>query len=137
MAWTNLELGFTGLANREFEEAMAESTDYIPAYYGRAITSHAEALNIPPVGKERLEAAVSAGTTAINMGGDSWQFERIDAINARSLRVLLASSFYGLGNYPSAQEQLNVLDPNNGLDPLSPDYIRLLLLAIESQRELL
>lgn len=136
-AWTNLELGFTGLSNRQFESALAESTDYISAFYGRAITSHAEALNFPTVGRERLEIAVDAGTTAINLGGDSWQFERIDAINARSLRVLLASSFYALGNYSIAQEQLNVLDPNNGLDPRSPDYIRLLLLAIESQRELL
>ncbi len=133
-AWVNLEFGYTGLALSEFEEALELTDGYIPALCGQAITSHAEALNIPPRAAERLGVTVEAASRAIAIGGEGWQFDRIGAINARHMRVLLAISYYELADYSSAQGQIDLLDPGNDLTASGDDYLRLLLIAIENQR---
>ncbi len=134
-AWTSIELGYTGFAQGEFERAIAESSSYIPAHCGRAVTSHAEALNIPQLAAERLPVTVEAASNVLQLGGESWQFDRISTINARHMRVLLALTYYELGQYADAQSQIDILDPGNGLDPGDPDYARLLLIEIENERD--
>lgn len=132
--WADIELGFTGLAQREFEAALAESTTYVPALCGRAVTSHAEALNVPPRAGERLAITVESAGRAIQIAGEGWRFDRIPDISSRHMRALLALAYFELRDYGAAQDQLDVLDSGNNLDPGNPDYVRLLLQAIENLR---
>lgn len=134
LGWINLEFGYTGLSQTEFEEALALNSGYVPALCGRAITAHAEALNVPPRASERLAITVDAASKAIQIGGEGWQFERIESINSRQMRVLLAIAHFELGDYSASHEQIDLLDPGNDLDASNPDYVRLLLIELENQR---
>ncbi len=134
-AWTSIELGYTGLSQSEFERAIAESSGYIPAHGGRAVTSHAEALNIPQLAAERLPVTIEAASKVLELGGENWQFDRIESIDARHMRVLLALTYFEMAKYSDAQAQIDILDPGNGLNPGDPDYTRLLLIEIENERD--
>ncbi|MFH1679387.1 MAG: hypothetical protein ABIH26_01940 [Candidatus Eisenbacteria bacterium] len=136
-AWANLELGYTGLSLSEFEKGIALDSAAVDCYYGAAYMAHAQALTFPNQARTRFEQTVEFAIGGLREGGDSYVFEHIHSVNAISLRVLLARSYYGLGQYQDAQDIVDLLDPNNGLSASSPTYLRDLLTAIEGLEELI
>jgi hypothetical protein len=49
----------------------------------------------------------------------AWVFSRRPSIDWFSIRLILAQAYFRLGaaSFPNAQAHLDVLDPDNGLDP--------------------
>ncbi len=132
--WCNIELGFTGLSLTEFEAAIAESLTFASAYYGAAFMAHTQSINIPQIGLQRLIDSIEYGEEGLSLTGDFWTFPRLATVNSVRLRVLLASAYFILPNYPAAQGHVDALNPANGLDPSSLNYTQQLLSEIESLR---
>jgi len=135
-AWANIELGYSGLALGQFEEAIALDSASVDSYYGAAYMAHTQALTFPNVAETRYEESVSFALEALDRGGDSYVFSHIAAVDAISLRVLLARSYYALAAYEEAQGIVDILDPTNTLDPSAATYLLDLLLAIEDLEDL-
>ncbi len=132
LGWCDLELGWSGFAFREFEEAIALDSSLVETYFGAAFMAHTQALGSPGRRTEYLEAARNHAETGLAMAGDSFQFEHNSEVNSVSLRVLLAMVYFDLARYDDAQEMVDLLNPDNGLDPRSPFYLQELLLVIEN-----
>ena len=54
-----------------------------------------------------------------------------DDVDARSLHLLMAECYYNMEQYALAQAQVDILQPNNNLNPQDPDYVENLLKKIE------
>ena len=113
--------------------------DSVPAgpYYGAAFAWHTQAMTFPNVARERLETAIQFGNDGLDRGGDAYTHPEIGSVTAISMRVLLARSYYAIADYDEAQEIVDILDPNNTLEPSRPSYLNELLAAIEDLQELL
>ena len=84
--------------------------------------------------QNRYEDAIPAAEKAISLGGEEYVFEWIIEVRTRNLRLLMAECYYALGEYTDAQAQIDLLEPENELDPNSNEYIKDLLLEIERLR---
>jgi len=84
--------------------------------------------------QNRYEDAIPAAEKAISLGGEEYVFEWIIEVRTRNLRLLMAECYYALGKYTDAQAQIDLLEPENELDPNSDEYIKDLLLEIERLR---
>lgn len=150
-AWANIELGFTGLALTEFEQAVhgdsiitideeteiADTTvifgdsTHVPAWYGIAFAAHAQGIGTPSQSQLQMQKTVDAGVQGLLRGGEAFQYERISIITARRLRAVLASAFFSLGEYESALDQLDVVNPGNEVNPTDVNFVADLLREIE------
>ena len=135
--WSDLELGFSGLALREFKESMALDSTLVENYYGAAYMAHTQALTFPNQARDRFEDVLLFGLMGLERGGDSFVFSHNGSVNTISMRVLLARASFGMGEYQDAHEMLDILDPDNDVLSSSPTYIQELLLAIEGLEDLL
>ena len=81
--------------------------------------------------QNEYEKAITAANEAISLGGDGYVFSHIPDVQTRSLRLLIAESYYAIGQYEDAQAQIDILEPDNGLDEGSRTYEQDLLLEIE------
>lgn len=53
-------------------------------------------------------------------------------VTARNLHIALAESYYFKGDFTNAKSEVDILNPNNNLDPSSQTYAADLLMEIES-----
>jgi tetratricopeptide (TPR) repeat protein len=136
-SWTNIEFGFAGLALTEFEKAISLDSSAVDCYYGAAYMAHAQGMTFPGQSRTRFEQTVGLAILGLRRGGDSYVFSHNPSINAVSLRVLQAHAYYGLGRYSEAEDVVDLLDPNNGLNSSGATYLQDLLLAIEGLQELI
>ncbi len=123
LAWFDIEKGFVGNAQTEFERAILLDPSLVAAYAGNAFALAAG---------QNLGDALTMAETALDMGGDDYVFEHNPDVNGNSLRVLLASIYFRVGDYGSAQIQVDIVAPGNGLNDASPTYIQDLMLVISS-----
>ena len=77
------------------------------AFAGRAATALAAS--------ENLLAIASAESTLAR--DHVYEFSRHDKYNWRDLRLIMAQAYFALAQYSDAQAQVDILDPDNGLDP--------------------
>ncbi|MBN1824758.1 MAG: hypothetical protein JW958_00745 [Candidatus Eisenbacteria bacterium] len=131
-AWVNLELGWSGLALRQFEEAIGYDSLCVDCRYGAAYMAHTQALTFTGNSRPHYEKTVRYGEDALELSGDGWIFRYNEEVNAGGLRVLLARAYYALAEYDRAHDIVDLLDPNNTLNPSEPGYLQDLLIAIES-----
>ncbi|MFC1717006.1 hypothetical protein ACFL6S_25280 [Candidatus Poribacteria bacterium] len=82
--------------------------------------------------QDEYEAAIEAAGEAIVFGGESYVFSQIPDVQTRNLRLLMAESYYATGQYADAQNQVDILNPDNNLDQDSRTYTEDLLLEMES-----
>lgn len=132
LAYTNLELGYTGLSYNQFKEAVGLDSSLVEAYYGAAYMAHAQAIAVSNLFRDYLLRVVEFGVPGLDLGGDAFQFPHNPTVNSLTLRILLARSYYGLADYEEAERILDILDPENNVTNSSSTYILDLLLAIES-----
>jgi tetratricopeptide (TPR) repeat protein len=121
LGWCHVEHGFIGLAQQDFQRAIELDPDLIAAYAGNAYTLAASGND---------GDAVTMAETALAMGGEAYLFEHNAEVNGPSLRILLASIFFRLGDYGIAQSQVDLVAPGNGLDPQSRTYVHDLMQLI-------
>lgn len=123
VAWFHIEHGFIALAQSEFQQAIELDPTLVAAYAGNAYTLAAMGI---------LGDALTMADAALALGGEDYVFEHNPEVNGTSLHLLLASTFFRLGDYASAQVQVDIVLPGNGLDPQSPTYVPDLMLLIAS-----
>jgi len=134
MGWCDIELGWTGgAAWDEFQYALGLDSSCVECYFGSAFLAHTQALNFPWAAGSRdwYQQAVLFGLEGLERGGDAYKFQHNPEVNARNLRVLLARTYYALGEYQDAHDLVNLLDPENTLNASSSNYLAELLDAIE------
>jgi tetratricopeptide (TPR) repeat protein len=77
-----------------------------------------------------FQMAISWAESALATDSD-YVFSHDTLLNWRDLRLIIAQSCYGLGLYDDAHAQVDILDPDNALDPASSTYIEELLAEIQ------
>jgi tetratricopeptide (TPR) repeat protein len=123
LAWFDIEKGFVGTAQEEFQRAIELDPSLVAAYAGNAYALAAQ---------QNLGDAVVMAEVALEKGGDEYVFEHNPDVSANSLRVLLASIYFRVGDYGLAQFQVDIVAPGNGLNDASPTYVQDLMLVISS-----
>jgi tetratricopeptide (TPR) repeat protein len=108
-------------AMEEFDLAVTKSPKLTDAWAGKALVS----LTL----HEYLEAG-NAARQALTLGQDKYHFRYNEEVNARSLRLILAESAFYLGDYATAEQQVELVDLETILDPADADYLDQLLTAI-------
>lgn len=103
--------------------AVAKGPDIPDGYAARAFVYLA---------KNNYGSAVLDADSAISMGGEDYVFSQIPEVNTVNLHLLMAECYYAIGKYSDSQMQINILKPNNKLDPNSSNYKQDLLLEIEA-----
>lgn len=127
-----LGLGWSNALTGEYAEAVSSFTVLVDAgaltvdaYAGRA----AAALAVDPA----LALSSAEGALGINSG---YVFERRPSFDYLDLHLIMAEANFALAQYPAAQAQVDILDPDNALDPSDPNYLTDLAFAIEALRAL-
>jgi tetratricopeptide (TPR) repeat protein len=111
LAWCEAHDGEYSTALDDFDEVM-ETGEYVAdAFAGRAATALA-------VSQDSLAIASAESTLARD---PVYEFSRHDKYNWRDLRLIMAQAYFALAQYSDAQAQVDILDPDNGLDPENPD----------------
>jgi len=123
LGWFHIEQGYVGLASEDFQQAIDLDASLVAAYAGNAYALAAS---------QNLGDAVTMAETALDLGGDDYVFEHNPDVTANSLRVLLATIYFRVGDYGSAQIQVDIVAPGNGLNDASPTYVQELMLLISS-----
>lgn len=111
LAWSNAQLGEYSASVSAFEEVIASGEYVADAFAGRAAAS----LELPD-----YEAAIVSADSALARDA-GYTFLRQPAFDYGDLRLILAQSYFALARYDSAQAQVDIMDPSNGLDPGNPE----------------
>ena len=123
LGWCHIEQGYIGVAQEDFQRAIDLDTSLVAAYAGNAYSLAAS---------RNLVDALAMAQIALEKGGDDYLFEHNAAVTGNSLHVLLASIYFRVGDYGSAQIQVDIVAPGNGLNPFSPTYVQELMLLIST-----
>ena len=107
LAWCKAHEGEYCTALDAFDDVMEAGESVADAFAGRAATALAAWQESP--------AVASAESTLAR--DPAYEFVRRDEYNWRDLRLVLAQAYFALARYSDAQVQVNILDPDNGLDP--------------------
>jgi tetratricopeptide (TPR) repeat protein len=110
LAWSEAHAGEYLAAVNDFNQVIDSGALVEDAFAGRA----AAALEVP---NDTLAVASAESTLSRN---PNYFFGRRPEYNFYDLRLILAQAYFALSEYSSAQEQVDVLDPGNGLDPGEP-----------------
>lgn len=155
--WALFENGEYSKALSKFEEAIAEDEDLVEAHTGAgwckirlgqpsaAIPHFNNALGTTPTHDDALVGAVVAcvlensfsdaathASAFLTAHGDSYVFSHDTTVSSRDVRILYALASYHIGDYGTAEAQVEFLDPTIDLDSSAPSYLAELLEAIES-----
>lgn len=110
LAWCEAQAGEYPTALDGFNEIIDTGEYVADAYAGRAATALAAS-------EYSLAIASAESTLAID---SQYAFHRRDEYNWRDLRLIMAQAYFALAQYSNAQGQVDILDPDNGLDPGDP-----------------
>jgi tetratricopeptide (TPR) repeat protein len=169
LGWTAWEAGDYTTARTHFLSALGEEADYTEAHLGlgwshaflgslpQAVTALTNALAGDPITADPqaglaivlrdlpdLDGAITAADAALSIT-PAWSFSHRTSIDWKDLRLVLAQCYFrkGSATFTQAQAQLDLLDPDNGLDPAQSatwtvggidydTYAEALLMAIEA-----
>ncbi len=149
LGWGYFERAVYDSAKMEFEEALALVPSHADAHNGlgwsvlflalppsnepmdEAVTAFEQAITYelfaadPQVGlaiayqsEDDFQSAVDNAREALTLE-PTYSFRHRQTINYLDIHLILAQSYFGLGeaSYPEAQAEVDILDPDNGLDP--------------------
>jgi hypothetical protein len=108
LGWTYARFDSLEDAVESFEAALTLDENLIDAWAGLALVSSA---------RSDHEEAINSALQVLDVEGDDYVFRRDASVTSADLRLLLAQSYFYTGQYDLAQEQVDLLDPDNGLDP--------------------
>jgi tetratricopeptide (TPR) repeat protein len=147
--WAYFESGTYDSAKTRFEEAITADPSYADAHNGLgwselflglppsnepidgAIAAFQDAITNgiyaadPQVGLAIAYQSEGDDSSAVQYAQDAldleptYSFRHRNSINYLDIHLVLAQSYFGLGQdyYPQAQAEVDILDPDNGLDP--------------------
>ena len=141
LGWCYFALRMLESAKLNFMTAKEITPTYIDPYVGLAGVHLAD--NNYTSGASYAEQAIALEPASFDFRpadpASNYQFSHNPDINAFGLRLVLAESFYYMGNFSrlqspdpnNAQSQIDIVDPDNGLNPTDSDYPQQLLRNIE------
>ncbi len=107
LAWCEAQGGEYLAALGHFNEVV-EAGEYVTdAFAGRSATALAAS-------QDSLAIASAESTLARD---SVYEFRRKKEYDWRDIRLITAQAYFGLAQYGGAQEQVDILDPDNGLNP--------------------
>lgn len=109
--WSYAKLEQLDNAMTNFNSAISKNSGLWDAYAGKAFVASAQ--NDHP-------AVISAATSLIS-GNSSWTFSHEPDISISDVRLVLAQSYFYLGQYDNARAQVNLIPASNDIDPGNPD----------------
>ncbi len=121
LGWCYAALDSLSGAETNFALAVAKGPTLTDAWAGLAIVDLAL--------QKYLEGG-EAAREALDLGRDKYTFRYDDQVNARSLRIVYAECAFYLGDYKTAEDQVELISTDSLLDPDDPDYVERLLEAI-------
>ena len=107
LAWCKSHDGEFEAALDDYDTVLASGEFETDAYAGRAAAALAAT---------EASLAVASADSALSRS-PSYEFGRHEEYNWRDLRLILAQAHFALGQYAYAQAEVDLLDPDNGLDP--------------------
>jgi tetratricopeptide (TPR) repeat protein len=135
LGWAHAFLGSLPQAVTALTNARVKGLTTADPYAGLAIVLR----DLPD-----LDGAIAAANAALDLA-PTWSFVHRTSIDWKDLGLVLAQCYYrkGSATFAQAQAQLDLLDPDNGLDPAQPatwtvgeqsynTYAEALLMAIEA-----
>ncbi|MFN0151112.1 MAG: tetratricopeptide repeat protein [bacterium] len=126
LGYLHIEQGLVSEASIEFQTAIDLDTSLVAAFAGNAYCLAAVRDDVSAIGMALI---------AIDKGGPDFQFVHNPLITTRNLRLLLAGIYFRNQDYIAAQDQIDLLVPDNTLSPGSREYVTELLQLIESLAE--
>ena len=131
LAWTEAYTGDHQNAIANFQIVIDNGSYTLDGTAGKATASLAV----------DADEAVSAAQSALDLDAD-YSFYKRPSFNALDLHLIIAEAHFTASRYPQAQDEVDILDPDNGLDPgdsdswvvdgvLYPTYQQALLFEIE------
>jgi len=109
-AWSRARKRKYTQARQDFEQALSLDIDFQEARAGLALVLHV--LN-------EFQEAIDAAQTVLSAAPD-FVFSHDTSVTTASLRIVLAHSYFSLGQYEQAAQQLDILDPVNAPYPTDP-----------------
>ena len=125
LGWGLTQTGSYEDAVAAFDAVIAAGVYAADAQAGRAVA----ALESDPT------LAVSAASAALSIDAE-FASEWIEGFDHLDLHLIMAEAYFALAQYSDAQVQVDLLDPENELNPQDLEYVTDLALAIEALREL-
>ena len=125
LGWSYGKIDSLDLAISNFKIAIILDVEeqYIDIYAGYAfVCFHAN----------EFSQAITAAKKVIERYDEVYIFLHDPTITTSDIRLLLAQCYFETGEYYLAQAQVDILDPDNNLDPYSSNYIEELAAFIES-----
>jgi len=112
LAWCSAQQGQHASALADFNEIIDTGPDTLvtDAFAGRAVTALA---------MESDSVAIASAESTLARSA-KYSFGRHPDFDWRDLRLVMAQGYFGLAQYADAQAQVDILDPDNGLDPAVP-----------------
>ena len=107
LAWCEAHGGEYPAALEDFNEVMDAGEYVTDAFAGRSATALAAS-------QDSLAIASAESTLARD---PVYEFRRKKEYDWRDIRLITAQAHYALAQYGGAQAQVDILDPDNGLDP--------------------
>jgi tetratricopeptide (TPR) repeat protein len=123
LGYLHIEQGAIEQASFEFLTAADLDTSLVAAFAGSAFCFAALRDDY---------SAENMALTAIDKGGPDFVFNHNPSITTASLRYLLATIYFRNQNYELARAELDLLFPNNDLNPDSRTYVAEMLALIDS-----
>jgi tetratricopeptide (TPR) repeat protein len=121
LGWCYAALDSLSRAEENFELAVAKSPTITDAWAGLAMVDLA---------LQKYQEGGNAAREALLLGQDKYTFRYDDQVNARALRIVYAECAFYLGDYKTAEDQVELISQDSLLDPDDPDYVEHLLEAI-------
>jgi tetratricopeptide (TPR) repeat protein len=115
LGWAYARLDSLEMARAFFESALLIDAGFLDAQAGLALVASAA---------NDHDQVIASGTAVLGEEGDGYVFRRDENITSADLRLVLAQSYLYTAQYSLAQEQVDFLDPDNGLDPDDPSTWR-------------
>lgn len=105
--WCLLRQNALAEAKQSFDLAISNGLPTADALVGRA-AAHRDLPDLP--------SAIQDALAALSLD-PNYRFAYDSTIDYHDVRIILAQSYFGIADYPNAQQQVNILDSENGLDP--------------------
>ncbi len=121
LGWCYAALDNAVQAEEEFAKAIERNANHTDAWAGKAI--------VQLVLQKHHDAGVAA-SRSVKLGGENYVFRYDPTVTANALRIVLAECAYYVGDYTTAEEQVELVDLGTILNPDDPDYEEQLLEAI-------
>jgi tetratricopeptide (TPR) repeat protein len=112
LGWSYAKLDSLEDAVSSFEAALAIRNAFLDALAGLAMVS--SALN-------DHQEVIDSASAVLDRVGNGYVFRRDPNVTSIDLRLVLANSYVETEEFGLAQEQVDILNPDNGLDPDDPD----------------